>query len=310
MENLRLSSSVKEDVRRQFESDWLGNRARPLREYLPDKSEASYLPTLVELVCIEIEFRWRLSLSSRQGSGPTAFPLVEDYLPEFHVLASVPVLLRLVREEWIVRAACGERPTIEEIRARFPQFAELADAELRPDDDEIAARSHALSTSHLPAAELSTLEYFPLARDALDPTLTFCVRREDGTVESLSERHEQATSLPGFSKGLVVAGRYQLERELGRGGMGRVFLANDKRLERRVAIKVMLLPPQSRNSAERLDREQNFAAEAKLGAGLLHPAIATVFDYGLHRGLPYTVFEYIRGISLRELISKRASVDR
>ena len=64
----------------------------------------------------------------------------------------------------------------------------------------------------------------------------------------------------------VVAGRYSLERELGRGGMGVVYLAREVRLDRPVAIK--LLPPQLASDERLKDR---FLREARLAARLSHP---------------------------------------
>ena len=68
----------------------------------------------------------------------------------------------------------------------------------------------------------------------------------------------------------LLAGRYSIERELGRGGMGIVFLARDVALDRLVAIK--LLPPQLANPAAR-DR---FLREARTAAGLSHPHIVPI----------------------------------
>ena len=51
--------------------------------------------------------------------------------------------------------------------------------------------------------------------------------------------------------------------------------------------------------------KSSFAEEARLGASLTHPAIATVFDYGFQHDNPFTVFEYIDGETLRELIERR-----
>ena len=83
--------------------------------------------------------------------------------------------------------------------------------------------------------------------------------------------------------------------------MGQVFLARDERLDRQVAIKVV--------SRSRINDEQNFyetmlAREAKLGANLNHPGIATVHDFGFHGGRSYTVFEFVDGSNLRTLLEE------
>jgi serine/threonine protein kinase len=110
-----------------------------------------------------------------------------------------------------------------------------------------------------------------------------------------------------FTPGTVLQERYRLIRELGRGGMGIVFLGRDQRLDRQVALKVILAAGQGTTSSATMDSRlrSSFAEEARLGASLTHPAIATVFDYGFHHDNPFTVFEYIEGETLRELIERR-----
>jgi serine/threonine-protein kinase len=89
------------------------------------------------------------------------------------------------------------------------------------------------------------------------------------------------------------ADKYHLERELGGGGMSRVFVARDERLDRRVVIK--LLPPQvtATISAERFKRE------IMLAAGLQHPNIVPVLSAGELGTLPYFIMPFIDGESLR-----------
>ena len=76
-------------------------------------------------------------------------------------------------------------------------------------------------------------------------------------------------------------GRYEIQSELGRGAMGRVLLAYDPQIDRKVAIKV--LPAEFASDPERLAR---FEQEAKAAAALNHPHIAAVFDVGFQEGLP------------------------
>jgi serine/threonine protein kinase len=90
--------------------------------------------------------------------------------------------------------------------------------------------------------------------------------------------------------------------------MGIVFLGRDNRLSRPVAIKA-ILPGDSGSRArgtitEREVRER-FTEEARIGANLTHPAIATVYDFGLQDGVPFTVFEYIPGEMLSQLLKRR-----
>jgi eukaryotic-like serine/threonine-protein kinase len=102
--------------------------------------------------------------------------------------------------------------------------------------------------------------------------------------------------------GELLAGRYQLEQELGRGGMATVFLATDLRLARRVAVKVMH-PGADGQRAER------FRREAELVASLKHPNVLEIHDFGEDavRG-PFLVCEWVQGESLRELARRLAPV--
>ncbi len=92
-------------------------------------------------------------------------------------------------------------------------------------------------------------------------------------------------------------GPYEVERELGRGGMGAVFLARDPRVGRRVAIKLVTNP----DVAVGLRR---FHTEAQATARLRHPAIVTVHELGEHGGRPYLVLEPVEGGSLKERLAR------
>jgi Tfp pilus assembly protein PilF len=96
---------------------------------------------------------------------------------------------------------------------------------------------------------------------------------------------------------LVVAGRYALERELARGGMGRVFVAHDRKLDRPVALKMLKAAGQA--SIER------FRREARAVSGLSHPNIVAVHDAGDENGEPYIVQELLHGRTVRSLLAER-----
>jgi eukaryotic-like serine/threonine-protein kinase len=96
---------------------------------------------------------------------------------------------------------------------------------------------------------------------------------------------------------VVIDGRYRLERLLGTGGMSEVWLAEDERLGRQVAVKII------RDSGE--DLGGTIEREARLVARLQHPNIVSVFDAGQQDGNHYLVAEYIEGSSLREVLQAR-----
>ncbi|TWI69408.1 serine/threonine-protein kinase [Pseudoduganella lurida] len=91
-------------------------------------------------------------------------------------------------------------------------------------------------------------------------------------------------------------GRYRLLRVLGRGAMGLVYEGIDPRLERRVAIKVILT--QQLDAAQRADYSARFVREAQAVARLNHPNIVTVYDFGEEGDVAYLVMEVIEGEEL------------
>lgn len=102
--------------------------------------------------------------------------------------------------------------------------------------------------------------------------------------------------------GEVLAGRYRLERELGRGGMATVFLATDLRLSRPVALKRM-------HPGGGAGRAERFRREAELVASLHHPNVLEVHDYGEDGDQgPFLVCEWVRGEDLRALAARLAPV--
>jgi serine/threonine protein kinase/Tol biopolymer transport system component len=90
-------------------------------------------------------------------------------------------------------------------------------------------------------------------------------------------------------------GPYQILSLLGKGGMGEVYLAEDTRLDRKVALKV--LPRQLSYDQDRLRR---FTQEARAASALNHPGILTVFDIGEIEGLHYIATEFVDGQTLRD----------
>ncbi len=100
----------------------------------------------------------------------------------------------------------------------------------------------------------------------------------------------------------ALAGRYQIEREIGQGGMATVYLANDLRHERKVAVKVLRPDLAAALGPER------FLREIKIAANLTHPHILPLHDSGEADGFLYYVMPYIKGDTLRERIEKEVEL--
>ena len=95
-----------------------------------------------------------------------------------------------------------------------------------------------------------------------------------------------------------LAGRYTIERELGRGGMATVYLAHDLRHDREVALKVMHPEVAAALGPER------FLREIRISARLDHPHILTLIDSGETDGVLWYVLPYVRGESLRAKLAR------
>jgi serine/threonine-protein kinase len=97
--------------------------------------------------------------------------------------------------------------------------------------------------------------------------------------------------------GRVLASRYRLLAPVGTGASGRVFLADDVRLRRRVAVKVL-----HSGLAGDAGFLRRFRAEAQMAAALHHPHVMAVYDWGEDGGVPFMVLELLKGGSLRGLL--------
>jgi hypothetical protein len=108
-------------------------------------------------------------------------------------------------------------------------------------------------------------------------------------------------ALPGAPGAHVVLGRYRLERRIGAGGFGVVWLAWDEKLEREVAVKAI---PREGGRTERVERE------ARAAARLNHPGIVAIYELAADEHDIYLVSELVRGRTLAELLRAGAIADR
>ncbi len=140
------------------------------------------------------------------------------------------------------------------------------------------------------------------------PELEVAGKLERLLAQAGNETRSTANSEPSTPKGAVAPrlskpntiGDYQIIREIGRGGMGVVYLAHQASLDRKVALKLV------RQSARTRDADiQRFHAEAKAAARLDHANIIPVFDSGYHEDQPFFVMAYIDGQPLSQSLSER-----
>jgi len=100
--------------------------------------------------------------------------------------------------------------------------------------------------------------------------------------------------------GELIAGRYELEELVGTGGMSSVYRAQDRLLERKVAIKLL-----HEHYTRDEDYVERFRREARAAAKLSHPNIVTVIDRGEADGRQFIVFEYVDGQNLKQLVEEQ-----
>ncbi len=184
--------------------------------------------------------------------------------------ASRPALLEelLALELWYRRKR-KEQPTASQYETRFPQFVELVRKVCSEATD--VAVPGGVTQASLHPQEVTT-----------PPKPTSSSKRDHAHIR------------PG-----VLLGDYEIQQELGRGGMGVVYLAKHKLMRRVVAVKVLSVAASS-------DPElvQRFLREVEMAAVLNHPHVVTAYDAQQIDGLTYLVLEYVPGVDLASYIKQ------
>lgn len=152
--------------------------------------------------------------------------------------------------------------------------------------------------------DLPTLRGSPAADEALpesaEPTLS-----GPPSASRRSSVSGEFQSVHALTAGARV-GHFVLERKLGEGGMGLVFLAHDAELERKVAVKVLRL---DRGGADDASARQRMLREARAMAMLSHPNLVTIYEVGTLAGNVFIAMEYVTGQPLHEWLEKQRSVE-
>jgi serine/threonine-protein kinase len=128
--------------------------------------------------------------------------------------------------------------------------------------------------------------------------------RAEAVLEWMKRTHSSAETSSVESKKKTNGvpqrlGRYVIEKRIGRGAMGAVYLAKDPRINRPVALKVIPIEKEFEDE-ELKEARQRFYREAESAGRLTHPNIITVYDAGEDKGLAYIAMEYVPGIPLRD----------
>ncbi len=243
-----------------FERAWESTPPASIELHLASAPDDSRLPLLTELVCIDLELRWKSHAASAedhtrsmQGDSTIATLTLEDYLQEFPELGTRSTVdALLVEEEFRARTRWGDRPDVDDVLARFPHVKEQLRERLL----------------------------------AIQRELT-----ESETTDGEAARNADDSHMPR------TLGAYDIIGELGSGGMGHVYKAIHRGMNREVAIKTLKasLPATG-------DSQQRFQREVQLAAKLVHPNVVVAHDAGEAEGIRYLVMEYVPGQDLHSLV--------
>ena len=268
---MALSNEALEEALDRFDELWRSGRPPQLAEFVESLPIKPGAPVVAELVAIDLEYRWKtagsetvnqFSPQSVAEDDLSLCPRVTDYAQRWPELAADRATL-----EWLAA---------EEFRAQLRWGS-------APDEAEFV-RSYGDSSS-LRRSLGDVRQEWELDNH---PTI-------DETAGSTIPDFSPSTESTELCENAERDHRYQIQGVLGEGGMGKVFLAYDRVLGRKVAIKIPRAEQQPAAVRER------FRTEVKLAARLRHPGICPIYDAGDVAGRPYLTMAYIEGRTLQDL---------
>jgi serine/threonine protein kinase/tetratricopeptide (TPR) repeat protein len=306
----------------RFEAAWKTGDEPRIDDYLAQfaTAEPSRIRALLhELVLIDIEYRW--SDADRQSANASAsskdavrdesprppalpaHPLLEDYAAHYPQLGPLNDLpLTLTQQEYRIRGLHGARPSPSEYAQRFPGRADVVRAL-----QELDVAKTSLLGADLGCPDNETLRRFltgqmpQIEAEAIKLHIERCSTCVDRLGQLADSEGRQSALDQSIAEGPgTVIGLYKLLEQIGEGGFGMVFLADqDRPLKRKVALKIIKPGMDTRQVITR------FAAERQALAMMDHPNIAKVHDAGAtENGRPYFVMELVQGVPITEYCDK------
>ncbi|HEY7428882.1 MAG TPA: protein kinase [Gemmataceae bacterium] len=213
-------------------------------------------------------------------------PALDDYLTDLNADCRLAVLAELVHVEMEFRLKTGEPARVEEYLQRYPEL-DSPDVLLS-----LIATEHRMRQRREPSlAAGEYLERFPRHAEELGKRLNATIPTGINPLTADDKGRRPADLLPGeFS-------RYRILKQLGKGGMGAVYLVHDSQLDRAVAMKIPHYRPEDGTQAR-----ERFVIEARAAAALHHRNVCPVHDAGQINGVPYLTMAYIEGRPLSDLL--------
>ena len=248
-----------------LEAAWQKPAKPTLQDFVPDEQHPLRRAILAELVKVDQEFRLR-----RRD-----FRELETYLLEWPELSESETVRSLLEAECLTRAIHDNVPTRGKLRQRFPEIAD--DINLQ---SILAERAHERS-------QISNRDTI-IFEQAQDDTSTV-----PAGILSPPERDDELGRL----------GPYRILDVLGVGGMGVVFLAEDERLDRKVAIKTLRA-----NLSSSREFRQRFLREARAAARLNHDHIVPIHQVGEANGVPFLAMQLLDGETLEDRLGRERVV--
>lgn len=243
----------------------------------------------IEGVCLAFEAAWR------EGERPR----IEDHLGATEEPERCGLLRELILLDVDYRSRSGEHPSEEEYAARFPQDRQLVGDVFGEVPEGCGPRFLKALNQYLAAFQAGSpptieemLAQYPELGEELEECLASLefVRRAEVAPLVIDPQEEFCRK---------TLGDFRVLREIGRGGMGVVYEAEQVSLGRRVALK--MLPFAAMLDPRQLQRFKN---EAKAAATLDHPQIVQVHSVGCERGVHYYAMQYVEGPTLAEVIGE------
>ncbi len=253
----------------EFDENWTPERFEEIAAQLSNAEPKLREAALAGLVGIDLEKHWQ------QGDCRA----LEYYFARHPALGTrESVAVDLIFAEYEIRRQFKQPQTFAEFARRFPHQA--------------AALKQMILEARQAGGKSSLLK----TGETLKPNDTEL--SQSGQIKSTPGIAE-TTAIPKASIPNQFGERYELLKELGAGAMGRVFLARDKKLDRKVALKMPTFS--GKNAQEFIER---FQQEAKNAARLNHPFLCTIYDFGQFDGKTFITMEYVEGKPLEYFVGK------
>ncbi|MGZ0173565.1 MAG: protein kinase domain-containing protein [Planctomycetales bacterium] len=303
---------------KSFEREWESSPPASIDAHVEGISGNRRLTLLPELVCIDMEFRWRNHAASATqatqtlGSDSTIPTFhVDDYLERYPDLGTTETVDDLlVEEEFRVRSQWGDRPSVDDFLTRFPSRADSMHRRLTGIREDIGKKS-ANDTSEenlvdvaeflerVAACGLHDPKSLEQLKSRLESREPFKSGRDVGNWlvnQKLLTQGQLEILLKGAGCPLVL-GSYEILDEIGAGGMGQVYKARHREMNREVALKTL-----KSSLTVTSESAQRFQREVEAAARLVHPNVVVAHDAGEASGVRYLVMEYVEGQDLSSLV--------